>query len=104
MVVHHIEVDNIRAGSDDIGNLFAELGEIGGKNARCDFVHGDAFNKFEFESIRPSPSATTRRYAPRSAKPVRQQKGIQLRAKKVAAAHRIAFVPYVAYPSTIKLP
>ncbi|BBJ23397.1 hypothetical protein W01_13240 [Candidatus Nitrotoga sp. AM1P] len=50
MVVHHVEVDNIRAGGNDIDDFFAELGEIGGKNARCNFVHGDAFNKFKFEA------------------------------------------------------
>ncbi|MEO6422112.1 MAG: hypothetical protein ABIO31_05210 [Candidatus Nitrotoga sp.] len=50
MVIHHVEVDNVCAGGDDIGDFFTKLGEIGGKNARCDFVHGDAFNKFEFEA------------------------------------------------------
>jgi len=28
MVVHHVEVDNIRAGGDDIDDFFTELGEL----------------------------------------------------------------------------
>jgi hypothetical protein len=50
MVVHHVEVDYVRAGGDNIDDFFTKFGEIGGENARCNFVHGGAFNKFEFEA------------------------------------------------------
>ncbi len=38
MVVHHVEVDPVGAGGDDVGHFLAQPGEIGGQNARCDDV------------------------------------------------------------------
>jgi ApaG protein len=38
MVVHHVEVDQVRARADNVANLVAEAGEIRGENARCDTV------------------------------------------------------------------
>jgi hypothetical protein len=39
MVVHHVEVNPVGAGGDDIHYFFAQPGEIGRKDARCDHVH-----------------------------------------------------------------
>jgi len=43
MVVHHVEVNNVGAGSDDIADFFAQTGEIGGQDTGGDTVvrHGD---------------------------------------------------------------
>ena len=42
MVVHHVEVNPVRPGSDDIANLFAKPGKVSGKDRRgdADILHG----------------------------------------------------------------
>ena len=40
VVVHHVEMNPVRTGSDDIHDLLPELGEIGGKDAWRNDVHG----------------------------------------------------------------
>jgi len=35
MIVHHVEVHDVCAGSENIINLLAQSGEVGGKNARA---------------------------------------------------------------------
>ena len=44
VVVHHIKVNHVCAGGDDVAHFFAQSGEIGGKNAGGDAVfHGVSF-------------------------------------------------------------
>ncbi len=38
MVVHHIKVDHVGAGSDDITDFLPQAGEIGGQDAGSDAV------------------------------------------------------------------
>ena len=40
MVVHHVEVDNVGAGGDDVAHFFTEAGEIGGQDAGSDAEGG----------------------------------------------------------------
>ena len=40
VVVHHVEVNPVGAGGDDVANLLAEAGEVGGQQAGGDAVHG----------------------------------------------------------------
>jgi hypothetical protein len=43
MVVHHVKVDDIGAGGDDVADLFTQAGEIGGQNAGSDAESGHGF-------------------------------------------------------------
>jgi hypothetical protein len=36
MVVHHVEVDPVGTGGDDVAHFVAEPREVGGENARSD--------------------------------------------------------------------
>jgi hypothetical protein len=40
MVVHYVEVNQVGARGNDGLHFFTESGEIGGKNARGDSIHG----------------------------------------------------------------
>ncbi|MNL87467.1 hypothetical protein D3C87_2166340 [compost metagenome] len=40
MVVHHVKVDDVGAGGDDIAHFLAQAGEVGGQDAGCDAVLG----------------------------------------------------------------
>jgi hypothetical protein len=40
MVVHHVEVDDVGAGGDDIAHFLAKAGEIGGQDAGGDAESG----------------------------------------------------------------
>jgi hypothetical protein len=44
MVVHHVEVNDVGAGSENVIDFLAQLGEIGGEDARSDLIHGVTFN------------------------------------------------------------
>ncbi|MPN55479.1 hypothetical protein SDC9_203161 [bioreactor metagenome] len=38
MAVHHVKVNPVGPRGDDVGHFLAQLGEIGGQNARCNDV------------------------------------------------------------------
>ena len=46
MVVHHVEVDPVGAGRDDVAHLLAEPGEIGGQDGRGDAVAWCSWTRF----------------------------------------------------------
>ena len=45
MVIHHVEMDDVSAGGDDVADFFPKTGEIGGQNAGGDAIvgHGSDF-------------------------------------------------------------
>jgi hypothetical protein len=49
MVVHHVKVDDVGAGGDDIAHFLAKAGEIGGQDAGGDAEGSHGFNAQEIK-------------------------------------------------------
>ena len=44
MIVHHVEVHDVRAGGEYVVDFLAQPGEIGGEDARGDLIHDVSLN------------------------------------------------------------
>ena len=51
MIVHHIEMDHVGAGFDNVADFVAQFGKVGGKDTGCNTILGHGNIKIDFRKF-----------------------------------------------------